>query len=822
MRLLQRLVAGLARVQFEEAIRSVATPATCILAILCFAVFCSDAVANNNHNHTHHATSRYANSLPAWRLTDANQNVVSSDQFAGKPYVLVLHLGQGCLHCAEQLHAFGEHVDGFHEVGIEVVGVSTDSSDQMAQQLEAFGKSFPIRYLASDESLNLFREVGAFDKASSKPLHATLLVDAVGRVRWSNIGTHPFMEIEKLLDEARFVSVGATTTQEDEKPNRPKIFLDKPERMVLWQLGRLNDEQLLMVTRKTDDKKYAPVWATILGRESIESQYRKEALKALTTLNGSSAAHELIKVLNKSKASNREEKRSARDLAKMLLRQDQASLAAVADQLVNATESKNEILASTGFAGLVAAGQKDKAVELGNADQRKSKIWLKSIGMIRDRDARNGLRDIVVEKVGSDDVGISNEALRTMRHFMVNQKETWAMIAGKIKSEESQDAAIATLLDLPKESRDPKLSKGIIELLIRRVESTPAKNRTGKESLLAVELADELIADLEEEDSAAMRGRLSAVAVRVVRIKTVKEEMRYDVPYFAVEAGRPIQIVLDNVDLMPHNLIVCKPGKLKQVANDGLAAGLLNGLDGKQYVPRTKDVLHATDMVQSNRKERLTFTAPKKTGAYPYVCTFPQHWSRMYGVMVVVEDLAAWEKNPIKPEDPIGNTRQLVKKWTVADFEDDIKKDLAEHSVESGKRIFTEATCAQCHKLGEFGGAGANVGPALDDLYSRWKNDRGEALKQILDPSSHVDPKYKMFIVATDDGLMRSGIIVKKDDDSIEMLESGSVSKTTIIPKDEIDEMAESKKSIMPKALLDNFTKEEILDLMKYLESNQK
>lgn len=95
-------------------------------------------------------------------------------------------------------------------------------------------------------------------------------------------------------------------------------------------------------------------------------------------------------------------------------------------------------------------------------------------------------------------------------------------------------------------------------------------------------------------------------------------------------------------------------------------------------------------------------------------------------------------------------------------------------------------------------------------------------MKQIFDPSSHVDPKFKMHLIATDDGLTRTGLIVSQDDEKIELLESGSVDKTTTILKEEIEEMAESKKSMMPKALLDNFTKEEILDLMHYLESNQK
>ena len=95
-----------------------------------------------------------------------------------------------------------------------------------------------------------------------------------------------------------------------------------------------------------------------------------------------------------------------------------------------------------------------------------------------------------------------------------------------------------------------------------------------------------------------------------------------------------------------------------------------------------KKVLFATNMVESGKRERLTFTAPSEPGEYPYVCTFPRHWMRMYGVMVVVEDLDAWLQDPKKPKDPTGNNRSFVKAWTVDDFSGDLAKSAAIVSVE--------------------------------------------------------------------------------------------------------------------------------------------
>jgi len=40
-------------------------------------------------------------------------------------------------------------------------------------------------------------------------------------------------------------------------------------------------------------------------------------------------------------------------------------------------------------------------------------------------------------------------------------------------------------------------------------------------------------------------------------------------------------------------------------------------------------------MLKPDSAESLRFTAPKKPGEYPYLCTFPGHWVIMRGVMVV-------------------------------------------------------------------------------------------------------------------------------------------------------------------------------------------
>jgi len=45
--------------------------------------------------------------------------------------------------------------------------------------------------------------------------------------------------------------------------------------------------------------------------------------------------------------------------------------------------------------------------------------------------------------------------------------------------------------------------------------------------------------------------------------------------------------------------------------------------------------LFSTPLVNPGQNYTLKFKAPANTGDYPFVCTFPGHWSIMNGVMKV-------------------------------------------------------------------------------------------------------------------------------------------------------------------------------------------
>ncbi|ARS34994.1 plastocyanin/azurin family copper-binding protein [Pontibacter actiniarum] len=111
------------------------------------------------------------------------------------------------------------------------------------------------------------------------------------------------------------------------------------------------------------------------------------------------------------------------------------------------------------------------------------------------------------------------------------------------------------------------------------------------------------------------------------------EEIRYSKDTLEVKAGALVKLNLVNegIDMpMVHNVVFTEPGKYKEVA---LAAAEV-GASGS-YVPDSKLVIAATPMALPGQTVELEFTAPTKPGTYDFVCTYPGHWEKMNGVLLV-------------------------------------------------------------------------------------------------------------------------------------------------------------------------------------------
>ncbi len=121
---------------------------------------------------------------------------------------------------------------------------------------------------------------------------------------------------------------------------------------------------------------------------------------------------------------------------------------------------------------------------------------------------------------------------------------------------------------------------------------------------------------------------------REVRIECTSH-LSFDTPSFLALPGEPIRLTLVNPDVVPHNWALLSPDSLDLVGN--LTNRYIADPDAplRHYVPDVPQVISFTDIVSPGSEFSIFFRAPEEPGRYPYLCTFPGHWSVMNGMMVV-------------------------------------------------------------------------------------------------------------------------------------------------------------------------------------------
>jgi hypothetical protein len=193
---------------------------------------------------------------------------------------------------------------------------------------------------------------------------------------------------------------GHEETASPKPVERPRVFLDKSPRVVAYQLKRLDNERLLLVERKTDDAKYAPVFGAILTRAGMSPQYREEALDGLIAVNKSNAVAEVISALDSLDPDDRQQARSGGELTALLLSRDAEELEGEAKAFDEATRSKNSLIRQLGFAGLISIKQINDA---NIADESSMVDMLNSISLVPSVAMRNAMKPRVIERLNAKD-----------------------------------------------------------------------------------------------------------------------------------------------------------------------------------------------------------------------------------------------------------------------------------------------------------------------------------------------------------------------------------------------------------------------------------
>jgi putative heme-binding domain-containing protein len=130
----------------------------------------------------------------------------------------------------------------------------------------------------------------------------------------------------------------------------------------------------------------------------------------------------------------------------------------------------------------------------------------------------------------------------------------------------------------------------------------------------------------------------------------------------------------------------------------------------------------------------------------------------------------------------------------------------------AGKKLF-EANCGKCHTLF---GRGGQVGP---DLTAYKRDDLGNMLLNIVNPSAEIREGFETYLAITQDGRTLTGFVVERDN-RVVVLRSADGQEIRL-ERVNLDDLRAIPQSLMPEGLLDGLTEQQVRDLFAYLRSTQ-
>jgi putative heme-binding domain-containing protein len=130
----------------------------------------------------------------------------------------------------------------------------------------------------------------------------------------------------------------------------------------------------------------------------------------------------------------------------------------------------------------------------------------------------------------------------------------------------------------------------------------------------------------------------------------------------------------------------------------------------------------------------------------------------------------------------------------------------------NGKKLFT-ASCAKCHTLFFDGG---KIGP---DLTSYKRDDLPRMLLSVVNPSAEIREGFETYLAITGDGRAVTGFLADRDNRVLVL--RGADGQNILLQQDQIEELQQQKKSLMPEGLLNELSDQQVRDLFAYLRSSQ-
>jgi putative heme-binding domain-containing protein len=153
--------------------------------------------------------------------------------------------------------------------------------------------------------------------------------------------------------------------------------------------------------------------------------------------------------------------------------------------------------------------------------------------------------------------------------------------------------------------------------------------------------------------------------------------------------------------------------------------------------------------------------------------------------------------------------------WKFDDLADVLSSPLSGRNYARGQQVYQVSQCGACHR---FQGAGGAAGPELTGVASRYS--RADLWRSIVDPSAVISEQYQSMVLTLKDGQEITGRVLEDSPTQVVVGVDALTDRKVTVRPSEIRQRVASKVSSMPEGLLSAWGREDILDLLAYLESN--
>ena len=161
--------------------------------------------------------------------------------------------------------------------------------------------------------------------------------------------------------------------------------------------------------------------------------------------------------------------------------------------------------------------------------------------------------------------------------------------------------------------------------------------------------------------------------------------------------------------------------------------------------------------------------------------------------------------------------KKFYKDWKMGDLLPSVKDLGAGHDWNQGRELFRKTACGVCHAFGSES-EGTGLAPDLTAVASKYTRD--VILQSILEPSATLNGQFFHTTFTLKNGDVVTGSVIDAADKKIVIAPVMMNPQATVeIAAADVKSEAPSPVSPMPAGLLNELTREQVVELMAYLES---